>query len=256
MKINIISLISILLIGGLARAALLPSISPVSFLLYFITTSILFYTLERQQNNLLLTTIECLLFSLSPLSISLALSIPLSINLLLATIGLFLASLLINRLKLTASLFIILIIPLFFLQYFSLSINYLNPDYLFFNANWDQFNFLAPYSGYLLLPSIIFLPLGLIYAFKQPEKLDLILLFFLFSVPIFNSLTPSALIPLSHFSSLGIIQSSKLFKKSKINNLFYPLAVILLYFLSFAYFSDLLLFHAPKLTPYYLQNSL
>ncbi|MGI5841369.1 MAG: hypothetical protein ACOX6N_04080 [Patescibacteria group bacterium] len=249
------ALVIILVIGSLARAALLPSISPLNLFLYLTTTSLLFFTFDHQRRSLYSTITVSLLFTLSPLSLSLSLSTPFSISLLLATIGFFLISLTLNKIHLKNKYLFLLLIPLFFLQFFSPNLSHLDPEYLFFSANWHHFNFLAPYSGYLLLPSLVFLPLGLIYVLKHPAKIDLLLLLILFIVPAINSLLPFIVIPLSHFISLGIIHSSGFFKHPNVKYFYYSV-VVLLYLVSLAYFSDLLLFHAPQLTPYYLQNSL
>ena len=130
-------------------------------------------------------------------------------------------------------------------------LNHLSPNFLFFKGDWQNPRHSAIYTGVLLLPSILFLPLGLI-SLKTSRKLDLFFLIWLLIAPIPPSLTRDSLsavrsaslvIPLTYFTAKGIIYFSKVFNK------FLPTIkylIITAYLLSFIYYGDLYLNHTVK----------
>lgn len=141
----------------------------------------------------------------------------------------------------------------FFLRNFSSHyFNYFSPRFLIFEGDWQNTQYLPPYVGVILYPSLIFLILGIFFALTR-QKLDKINLFFLFWLliaPIPAALTQNSIqsaiampisIPLIYFISLGIY-----FITSKYKNIILYLFIIGIYLASFFYYADLYLNHLIK----------
>jgi len=133
-------------------------------------------------------------------------------------------------------------------------LNHLSPNFLFFKGDWQNPRHSAIYTGVLLLPSIIFLPLGLI-TFKRINKLDIFFLFWLLIAPIPPSLTRDSLsavrsaslvIPLTFFIAKGIFYLKKIFIK---HEFLFNLFLTVTFSLSFIYYGDLYLNHTVKTNP-------
>ena len=130
--------------------------------------------------------------------------------------------------------------------------NHFSPKFLFFQGDWQNPRHSTIYTGALLLPSLLFLPLGLI-SFKSKSKTDLFFLLWLLISPIPSALTRDSIsavrsanlaIPLTYFTSLGIIYFFS--KISRYKNILLFIFVIG-YLLSFFYYSDLYLNHNLKI---------
>jgi len=130
--------------------------------------------------------------------------------------------------------------------------NHFSPKFLFFQGDWQNPRHSTIYTGVLLLPGLIFLPLGLI-SFKSKSKTDLFFLLWLLIAPIPSALTrdsisavrsASLVIPLTYFTSLGFIRFFS--KTTKYKYFFIPLTIIG-YLLSFFYYQDLYLNHNLKI---------
>ncbi len=129
--------------------------------------------------------------------------------------------------------------------------NHFSPYFLFTKGDWQNPRHSAIYTGILLIPSIIFLPLGLI-SIKSNSKMDRFFLIWLLLAPIPSALTrdlvsavrsASLVIPLSYFTALGITKFLKRFKYFSI------LLITIFYLLSFIYYADLYLNHTAKTNP-------
>lgn len=119
--------------------------------------------------------------------------------------------------------------------------NHFSPQFLFFQGDWQNSRHSTIYTGVLLLPSLLFLPLGLI-SFKLKSKTNLFFLLWLLITPIASALTRDSVsavrsalmvIPLSYFTALGIITFFNKFKK------FPSIFIIVSYAVCFYYYSDL-----------------
>lgn len=138
----------------------------------------------------------------------------------------------------------------FFLRNFSSHyFNYFSPRFLIFEGDWQNTQYLPPYVGVILYPSLIFLILGIFFALtrKKLDKINLFFLFWLLIAPIPAALTQSSIqvaiampisIPLIYFISLGIY-----FVTSKYKNIILYLFIIGIYLASFFYYADLYLNH-------------
>jgi len=144
---------------------------------------------------------------------------------------------------------------IFFTRYiFQKYFNHLSPYFLFFKGDWSNPRHSAIYTGILLLPSIIFLPLGLI-SIKTKSKINVFFLFWLLIAPIPSALTRDSItavrsaslaIPLTYFTSQGLIYFYS--KISKYKNILIFLTIVG-YFLSFFYYRDLYFNHTVKTHP-------
>ncbi|HOZ53702.1 MAG TPA: glycosyltransferase family 39 protein [bacterium] len=143
----------------------------------------------------------------------------------------------------------------FFTRYiFQKYFNHLSPYFLFFKGDWSNPRHSAIYTGVLLLPSIIFLPLGLIST-KVKSKISIFFLFWLLVAPIPSALTrdsitavrsASLVIPLTYFTSHGLVYFFSKISKYKIIFIF---LTIVGYLLSFFYYNDLYFNHTAKTHP-------
>lgn len=132
--------------------------------------------------------------------------------------------------------------------------NHFSPYFLFTKGDWSNPRHSAIYTGVLLLPSLIFLPLGLI-SIKSKSKINIFFLFWLLIAPIPSALTrdsvtavrsASLVIPLTYFTSLGLISFFSYINKPK---KILILLSIFCYLLSFLYYGDLYLNHTIKTNP-------
>lgn len=139
----------------------------------------------------------------------------------------------------------------FLLRYF----NNFSPRFLVFEGDWQSPRHSAPYIGVVLYPSIIFFIIGFFAIFldKKLDKLNLFFLLWLLFAPIPAALTRDIIqpvrsmsfsIPSAYFISLGIFIFLKKFK-----NIFIYLLLVLVYLLSFIYYSDLYYNHMVKKSP-------
>ncbi len=253
MKTNIKFLSLLLITGLIIRLLLFPTGNIVNCIQFLAITSAFYLLILKFTQKPPLALVSAAIYATSPLSTQSFVFVPLqTIILVFFPLIFFATSYVVPKIKISAA--IILLTILFFFQFPPSTLSLIHPHFLFFQSNWDSFNFLAPYTGYLLLPSILFLPLGLYYFFKKPTPLGITFLALLFLAPIFKTMEIVIILPLSYFTALGIYQTANLFNP-KYRQCYYT-AVFLLLLLFFLYSSDLYLFHAPKLTPYFLQNSL
>lgn len=146
--------------------------------------------------------------------------------------------------------------PVFFLRNFLYHyFNHFSPKFLVFEGDWQNARHSAPYIGVLLYPSIIFLFLGIFFGFsrKKTEPINIFFLVWLLVAPIPSALTRDSVqsvramslsIPLVYFISLGIYAFFQKFH-SKI----LKITIMSIYFISFAYYSDLYLNHMVAKNP-------
>ena len=128
-------------------------------------------------------------------------------------------------------------------------LNHLSPYYLFFAGDWQSLRHSIPYYGYLHIPEIITILMGLVVLLKTNSRLTKLLIAWLLLAPIPSALSRDLvsgirslpmIIPLSIISGIGL---SKLFESKKLI-LFYSPALLL----SLFYFLDLYFVHSPKFT--------
>lgn len=139
----------------------------------------------------------------------------------------------------------------FLTRYFNL----FSPRFLAFEGDWQSPRHGAPYIGFILYPSLIFLIIGLFFALSR-QKIDKINYFFflwLLVAPIPAALTRDIIqplrsmsfsIPLLYFISLGIYCVLNKYK-----NIFIYSLIIGTYSLSFFYYADIYLNHMVKKSP-------
>ncbi len=139
---------------------------------------------------------------------------------------------------------------IFFIKNFATRyLNHFSPQFLFTQGDWQSPRHSAPYTGVLLLTSIIFLPIGLLN-FKK-NNLDKIMLFWLIVSPIAASLTRDQIqatrsmsfaVPLVYFSGLGLKHILHHYKK--LGYIF-----IVLFIFSLVYYLDLYHNHMIQKSP-------
>lgn len=146
--------------------------------------------------------------------------------------------------------------PIFFLRNFlSHYFNHFSPKFLTFQGDWQNPRHSAPYIGVLLYPSIIFLFLGIFFGFsrKNIEPINIFFLIWLLVAPVPSALTRDSVqsvramslsIPLIYFISLGIYAFFQKFHSKMLK-----IALVFIYFISFAYYSDLYLNHMVAKNP-------
>lgn len=134
--------------------------------------------------------------------------------------------------------------------------NHFSPNFLFFTGDWQGPRHSAIYIGVLLLPSLLFLPIGLINLVLK-SKLDIFMFVWLLIAPIPASLTrdsisavrtASLVIPITYFTAKGILSVLKKIKVNKCRQLFWTILSVS-YILSFIYYGDLYLNHTIKTNP-------
>ena len=147
--------------------------------------------------------------------------------------------------------------PTFFIRNFlSRYFNHFSPRFLAFEGDWQNPRHSAPYIGVLLYPSLVFLIIGLIFGSSRQkiDQLNLFFLLWLIVAPIPSALTRDSIqsvramslsIPLVYFVSLGIFAFLEKYR-SKL----FSLGILIIYLLSFVYYSDLYLNHMVVKSPY------
>lgn len=137
----------------------------------------------------------------------------------------------------------------FFQNFLHRYFNHFSPRFLVFEGDWQNPRHSAPYAGVLLLPSLVFLVIGLL--FSKPSSI-LFLLWILFT-PILSALTRDSVqsvrshfmsIPLVYFVSLGLY----IFLK-KFSSFTFTFLLLTFYLFSFLYYSDLYYQHLVKKSP-------
>ena len=137
------------------------------------------------------------------------------------------------------------------LRYF----NHFSPRFLAFEGDWQNARNSAPYVGVILYPSLIFLIIGLFFAFSRSkiDKINIFFLAWLLVAPIPAALTRDSVqavrsmsisIPLIYFASLGLY-----FIVDRYKNIFLNCLIFGVYFISFIYYGDLYLNHMIKKSP-------
>jgi len=144
--------------------------------------------------------------------------------------------------------------------------NHFSPQFLLTQGDWQSPRHSAPYTGVLLIPSFLFLFIGLFsshyssknYLSNNYLSINLFFLLWLLLAPIPSALTRDSLsavramplsIPLGYFSALGIVSTLNYFKKNKFLYSTIKLLISLSYFLSFIYYADLYFNHMVKKSP-------
>lgn len=144
----------------------------------------------------------------------------------------------------------------FFLKNFlSRYFNHFSPQFLLTQGDWQNLRHSAPYNGVLLLPSIIFLLIGVFKYLTKDTKnhLDKYFFYWLLISPLPAALTRDEIqatrimsfsLPLTYFVAYGI---NEFFQKYK--SLILKILVIILYLLSLYYYLDLYFVHMVKKSP-------
>jgi 4-amino-4-deoxy-L-arabinose transferase-like glycosyltransferase len=133
--------------------------------------------------------------------------------------------------------------------------NHFSPKFLAFEGDWQNSRHSAPYTGVMLYPSLIFLFIGIFFAFSHHKKepINYFFLLWLLVAPIPAALTRDSIqsvramslsIPLIYFTALGIYAFFQ-----KFNFKIIKILVILAYLISFIYYADLYLTHMVKKSP-------
>lgn len=135
----------------------------------------------------------------------------------------------------------------FFERYF----NHFSARFLTFEGDWQIARHNAPYIGFLLYPSLLFLIIGL-FTFSK-SSLNIFFLLWLLLAPLSSALTRDSVqpvrsmsfsIPLIFFVAQGIY-----FTISKYKNTLFYLAITVSYLLSFILYLDLYYNHFTKIKP-------
>ncbi|HBP51411.1 TPA: hypothetical protein DD455_03715 [Candidatus Shapirobacteria bacterium] len=133
--------------------------------------------------------------------------------------------------------------------------NYFSPKFLLTDADWRNPGNSAPYTGVLLIPSILFLTIGVFRTLiiKPKNKTDKYFLYWLFLAPLPSALTQDLIyatramsfsIPLCYFIAVGIETSVKKYQNALLKTL-----IIILYLISLIYYLDLYHNHMLKHKP-------
>lgn len=151
---------------------------------------------------------------------------------------------------------IIFFIRNFLLRYF----NHFSPQFLLTQGDWQDARHSAPYTGVLLIPSVIFLVLGIFRYLAKNNKNSLSNFFFLWLIlaPLPAALTRDLLqatrvmnfsIPLCYFAALGLVYFIKWLQKFGKLKIFIYILVTVSYLFSFIYYLDLYFVHMVKKSP-------
>ncbi len=125
-------------------------------------------------------------------------------------------------------------------------LNHFSPRFLFFEGDWSNLRHSTPYYGYLHIPELITIFIGLFVLFKKPSSSTLLIFAWLIIAPMASSLSRDVVsgvrslpmvIPLTVISAIGL---SEVFRKRII---FVILSLSL--FASVIYYLDLYYIHAP-----------
>jgi len=144
--------------------------------------------------------------------------------------------------------------------------NHFSPQFLLTQGDWQNPRHSAPYTGVLLLPSVIFFIIGLFHflstnLFNYLYKKNYLSKFFflwLLIAPIPAALTRDEIqatrimsfsLPLCYFAALGLNSTLIYFKKNKFFSFTIQLLIFLSYLFSFVYYADLYFNHMVKKSP-------
>lgn len=139
--------------------------------------------------------------------------------------------------------------------------NHFSPQFLITQGDWQNPRHSAPYTGVLLLPSVIFLVIGLFYSSKNylsNNYLSRLFFLWLLFAPIPAALTRDSVqatrimnfsIPLCYFIALGLSFFINWIWKFKYWNLLISSLLFLGYLFSFIYYLDLYFNHMVKKSP-------
>jgi len=139
----------------------------------------------------------------------------------------------------------------FFRGFLERYFNHFSPRYLVFEGDWQVARHTAPYIGYLLYPSFIFLIIGL-FTFKKSEA-NLFFLFWLLSSPLLSALTRDSIqpvrsmsfsIPLIFFTAQGLY-----FVFNKYKNKIMHFFIVIVYLISLIVYLDQYYNHFTKIKP-------
>jgi len=128
-------------------------------------------------------------------------------------------------------------------------LNHLSPYYLFFAGDWQSLRHSIPYYGYLHIPEIITILMGLVVLLKTNSRLTKLLIAWLLLAPLPSALSRDLVsgvrslpmvVPLTIISGIGL----SILARKKFLLLLYSSALLL----SFFYFLDLYFVHSPKFT--------
>ncbi|MEK7101314.1 MAG: hypothetical protein AAB860_00030, partial [Patescibacteria group bacterium] len=128
-------------------------------------------------------------------------------------------------------------------------LNHLSPYYLFFAGDWQSLRHSIPYYGYLHIPEIVTILIGLVVLLRTNNQLTRLLMAWLLLAPLPSALSRDLVsgvrslpmvVPLTIISGIGL---SVLVRKKFLLLLYSPALL-----LSFFYFLDLYFVHSPKFT--------
>lgn len=128
-------------------------------------------------------------------------------------------------------------------------LNHLSPYYLFFAGDWQSLRHSIPYYGYLHIPEIVTVLIGLVVLLKTNSRLTKLLIAWLLLAPLPAALSRDLVsgvrslpmvVPLTIISGIGL---SVLARKRFLLLLFSPVLIFSLF-----YFLDLYFVHSPNFT--------
>ena len=126
-------------------------------------------------------------------------------------------------------------------------LNHLSPYYLFFAGDWQSLRHSIPYYGYLHIPEIVTILIGLVVLLRTNNQLTRLLMAWLLLAPLPSALSRDLVsgvrslpmvVPLTIISGIGL---SVLVRKKFLLLLYSPALL-----LSFFYFLDLYFVHSPS----------
>ncbi|HBP51412.1 TPA: hypothetical protein DD455_03720, partial [Candidatus Shapirobacteria bacterium] len=138
--------------------------------------------------------------------------------------------------------------------------NYFSPQFLLTQGDWQNPRHSAPYTGVLLIPSVVFLIIGIFKYLSGSKKTSLsrFFLFWLFLAPIPAALTRDEIqatrimnfsLPLCYFAALGLVSTLNYLKKNNPFYLFVQIFIFIFYLISFTNYADLYFNHMVKKSP-------
>lgn len=128
-------------------------------------------------------------------------------------------------------------------------LNHLSPYYLFIAGDWQNLRHSIPYYGYLHIPEIVTILIGLVVLLRTNNQLTKLLIAWLLLAPLpaaFSRDLVSGVRSLPLLVPLAVISGIGLTKLLRHRILFYFYALILLFF--FCYYLDLNFRHSPYFT--------
>jgi len=233
-------------------SALIGSVIPIA--LYYLIT-----TIHPKTKSIAL--ISAAILAINPLNLHFSNTLQWQLNLYPLIIILFSIILFktINPQKLTKLIkfLLILTIPIYIISTLFISRDFLilyftffSPEFLIFQADWQNIQQFAPYIGIILFPTYIFLLIGIFSNsnYKIQKKFFLLMLL-LSPIPAVLKNDSTSLgflltysLPLIYFASLGIINTYNTLSKTIIKNSF-TISLFTIYLIYFFYYSDLYLIH-------------